>query len=63
MAGSVAGGDAVVVFGEDGPVRRDEHGAERLFASLQGLGCQFHTAAQVPQLGVVHHDGLLPPNY
>lgn len=54
VAGPVTRGHPVVVLGEDGPVRGDEHGPERFVARFQGLGSQLHAAAQIPQFSLVH---------
>ena len=45
-----------MVLGQDGSIRGDEHGAEGLIAGAKGIGRQFHTASQVTQIVIAHHE-------
>src|SRR5690606_14476856 len=60
VTSGVSGGNTVPLFSEHGPIRCDEHGAERLIARLQSLFGQLHAAAKMPHVNIGHHGSLLP---
>ena len=61
MPGAVAARDPVAILGAYDTLGVDQYRAERFIPCFQGLGREFHAAAQVPHVSLVNHRSSFPP--